>query len=177
MSNTATVSIEVKPVNDVPIAVADAATTPEDTPITLSVLLNDTDVDNALDPASIVATTPAHGTIQIKADGTITLFAIERLLRTGLIYVYRKGRGGRDFTPATVSLTVTPVNDAPVASNDEGNTLENTPVEVPLIENDTDVDNTVDPGTVVVVIPPKHGTVTVTPGGRGNLCTQYRLPG
>jgi len=69
-SATATVNIEVTPVNDPPVAIDDAVTTPEDTAITITVLANDYDVEGD----SIVVdsvTQPAHGTATRNADGTI----------------------------------------------------------------------------------------------------------
>ena len=43
--NTATVAVTVTAVNDAPVAVNDTATTAEDTPVSIAVLANDTDVD------------------------------------------------------------------------------------------------------------------------------------
>ena len=165
VSNTATVTVNVKPVNDVPVTVGDVATTPEDTPTTIAILSNDTDVDNALDPSTVAASTPAHGSVEIKPDGSIVYSPAKDYFGPDTFTYTVKDIAGGISQPATVSLTVTPVNDAPVATNDNGSTLENTPVDIPLIENDTDVDNPVNPGTLVVVSPPTHGTVTVDPNG------------
>lgn len=165
VSNTAVVTINVKPVNDVPVTLADAATTPEDTPVTIDVLANDTDVDNALDPTSVAATAPANGIIEIKPDGSIIYTpAKDYFGPDSFTYTVKDVAGGVSL-PATVSLTVTPVNDAPIVVNDEGSTLENTPVDIPIIDNDTDADNPVNPGTIVIVVPPSHGTVTISPTG------------
>lgn len=164
-SNTATVTIQVKPVNDIPVAAADAATTPEDTPVTIVVLANDTDVDNALDPAAVVATQPAHGNVTVKADGTVIYSpALDYFGSDNFTYTVNDVEGATSL-PATVSVTVTPVNDAPVATNDNATTPQNTPVDVDLTDNDTDVDNPIVPGTVVITVPPNHGSVSVTPEG------------
>ena len=73
LAGPATVLVEVRPVNDPPVAVDDAATTPEDTPVTVDVLANDVDVEG-LDPTSVVITqAPANGTAQVDPDtGAIT---------------------------------------------------------------------------------------------------------
>jgi gliding motility-associated-like protein len=165
VSNAATVTINVKPVNDIPVVADDLATTPEDTPAIINILANDTDVDNALDPASVATTKPAHGTLELKPDGSVLYTPVKDYFGPdSFTYTIQDVAGGLS-QPATVSVTVTPVNDAPVASSDESSTLENTPVDIPILDNDTDVDNPLDPGTVVIVSPPSHGTVTVTPGG------------
>src|SRR5260221_35560 len=41
---------------------------------------------------------------------------------------------------ATLTLTITPVNDAPIGVNDSATTLEDTPVSGNVLTNDTDVD-------------------------------------
>src|SRR5207247_1407256 len=70
-SNVATVTITVTAVNDAPVANADAATTAEDTPVTIAVLGNDTDVDGDTLSVSGVSA-PSHGSVIANADGTIT---------------------------------------------------------------------------------------------------------
>src|SRR5207244_2131784 len=70
-SSTASVSVSVAAVNDAPQAADDAATTSEDTPLTVAVLANDMDVDgDALTISSI--TQGAHGSVTVNADGTLT---------------------------------------------------------------------------------------------------------
>ncbi|MCU0962013.1 MAG: FG-GAP-like repeat-containing protein [Pirellulaceae bacterium] len=59
---TATVRIEVRPTSHPPRATADAAETPEDTPVTIDVAANDTDPDGDLDPGSVrILVQPLHG--------------------------------------------------------------------------------------------------------------------
>ncbi|MCO6175387.1 cadherin-like domain-containing protein, partial [Flavobacterium sp. NRK F10] len=50
---------------------------------------------------------------------------------------------------ATVTVVVNPVNDAPVATDDNATTNEDTPVVIDVTANDTDTDGTIDPTTVV----------------------------
>ncbi|PRC62112.1 hypothetical protein C6A85_04815, partial [Mycobacterium sp. ITM-2017-0098] len=56
-SNEATVSITITPVNDAPVAVGDTATVAAGGTITVALLANDTDVDSAIDPATVVVVT------------------------------------------------------------------------------------------------------------------------
>ncbi len=68
---TATVSVTVTPVNDGPAAVNDAASTAEDTAVTVAVLGNDTDPDgDGLTVTTVGA--PARGGAVVNPDGTIT---------------------------------------------------------------------------------------------------------
>ena len=59
-------------------------------------------------------------------------------------------------------MKVTPVNDPPEALDDEAETLEDEPVLVDVLANDTDVDG--DRLRVVAVTVPAHGTTTVVSG-------------
>ena len=89
--------------------------------VTFPVLENDTDADG--DTLLISGfTQPAHGAVVKNADGdplpirrTLTIMA-----RDSFTYTISDGKGGTDT--ATVSLTVTPVNDAPVALDDVATT-------------------------------------------------------
>ncbi|MCO6175378.1 Ig-like domain-containing protein, partial [Flavobacterium sp. NRK F10] len=55
------------------------------------------------------------------------------------------------------------VNVLPVATDDNAVTNEDTPIIIDVIANDTDIDGTIDPTTVVVTVSPSNGTVTVDP--------------
>ncbi len=65
---------------------------------------------------------------------------------------------------ATVTVTVTPVNDPPVANDDTTGTSEDTPVTIDVTANDTDPDGVIDPTTVVVVSAPASGSTSVRSG-------------
>ena len=67
---------------------------------------------------------------------------------------------------ATVSVTVTCVDDPPVAVNDSATVLEDAAATaVPVLANDTDVDG--GPITIGSVSDPANGTVVITGGGTG----------
>src|SRR5262249_41723268 len=64
------------------------------------------------------------------------------------------------------SITVTPVNDAPVAVNDSYSTNQNTTLTVAapgVLANDSDVDG--DALTTILVTGPSHGTLTLNSNG------------
>jgi len=161
-SNVATVSITVNPVDDPPIAAPDQATTPEDVPVVISVLSNDTDSDNAINPSSVaVAGNPSHGTVVAQPGGTFLYTPEKDFYGTDSFTYTVADVGGKTSAPVTVTVTVTPVNDAPVAVNDAASTNENVPVSIPVLANDFDVDNVVDPSSITITTNPQHGTVSV----------------
>lgn len=172
VSNLATVTIAVKPVNDVPVTTADAANTPEDTPVIIDVLSNDTDVDNALVPSSVKVTTPSHGTLKVNPDGTLEYSPSKDYFGPDSFTYTVKDTEGGESQPALVSITVTPVNDAPVAVDDQAETLQNTSVDIHILDNDSDVDNTVDASSIVVSSQPSHGTVNILPDGTAHYVPQ-----
>ncbi|MHA3775299.1 Ig-like domain-containing protein [Verrucomicrobiota bacterium sgz303538] len=162
-TSSAKVIVTVTPVNDAPVAADDSATTAEDTAKTITVLGNDTDVDN--DPLTVtVATVPtAQGTVAINSDGTLAFTPALNFNGTATInYTISDGHGGT--SSAKVTVTVTPVNDAPVAADDTASTSEDTAKTIAVLGNDMDVDN--DPLTVTVAtVPAAQGTVTINTDG------------
>src|SRR5262249_39283892 len=74
-------------------------------------------------------------------------------------FTYKANDGALDSNVATVSITVRPVNDAPVARNDSFATDEDTALTVAapgVLGNDTDVDG--DPLKAILVSGPSHGS-------------------
>src|SRR5262249_43973384 len=112
-TDTATVTIEVAPVNDAPVAQNDTAGTNEDTPVSGNVLTNDTDVDGDTLSATLVSG-PAHGALTLNADGTFTYTPIANYNGPDS-FTYKANDGSADSNVATVSIDVAPVNDAPIA--------------------------------------------------------------
>ena len=81
-------------------------------------------------------------------------------------FTYQASDGSLQSAVATVHLTVTPVNDAPVAVNDSYSTPEDTVLTIVspgVLGNDSDVDG--DPLTAIIVANPSHGSVTLNPNG------------
>ncbi|WP_188315810.1 Ig-like domain-containing protein, partial [Chitinophaga agrisoli] len=174
-------------VNAPPVAVNDAITTNEDQPVNISVLANDTDSDGSLNTGSITLTSqPANGTVTISPAGVITYTPAADYNGADVFsYTVRDNLGAVSNT-ATVSLTITPVNDAPVAAPDVINVLEDVTTNIPppgILGNDFDVDG--GQLTVVLVTPPSAGTLVLNGDGSlsftppqdftGNLTFTYRV--
>jgi len=118
------VSLMVTPVNDAPVASATSATTPEDSAVVIT--LSGTDADG--DTLSYTLVTPsAHGSVTILGN-TATYTPVANYNGTDS-FTFAASDGQLQSASATVSLTVTPVNDAPVltgpatAAVDEGGTF------------------------------------------------------
>jgi VCBS repeat-containing protein len=118
-SNIATVSIFVNPVNDVPVARNDVYWVSEDTARNIfgakGLLANDTDVDGDSLTVMLV-TTPSHGTLTLERDGSFTYIPAANYFG-GDSFTYRTRDGFGLSLPASVSLTIVPVNDAPVVDS------------------------------------------------------------
>lgn len=164
-SNVATVSITVNPVNDPPIANPDQATTPEDVAVVISVLNNDTDSDNTIVASSVaVAGNPSHGSVVAQPSTGTFLYTPDKDYYGTDSFTYTVAdAGGKTSSPGNVTIVVTPVNDAPVAVDDAATTDENTAVQIPVLANDFDVDDVVDPSSLIITSNPQHGTISVNP--------------
>src|SRR5437899_777212 len=131
--------------NDAPVAVADSYSTAEDTTLTVSglgVLANDSDVDGDTLSAVLVSN-PTHGTLTLNSDGSLVYMPALNFNGTDS-FTYKASDGQAQSGTTTVTITVTPVNDAPVAANDDSYTTpEDTQLTVSapgVLANDSDVD-------------------------------------
>ncbi len=163
-----------------PDANPDTATTAEDTAVIIPVLANDTDPTGQ--PLTITGATAPNGTVTLNDDGTVTYTPNPDFNGEDTITYSVTDPDGNTAT-STVAVTVTPVNDAPVATDDAATTAINTAVIIPVLANDSDVDGdtltiqglpTSDQGTIVVN---GDGTITFTPnaGFTGDASIAYTV--
>ncbi len=123
--------------NSSPTAMDDTDSTPEDVPVTLDVLANDSDVD--LDLLSVDSVTQgANGSVV--NNGSDVTFNPDPDWNGIDTFTYTVTDGNGGFDTATVTVTVTPLNDDPVAADDADSTPEDTPVTIDVLGNDTDPD-------------------------------------
>ena len=139
-SNTATVFITVDQPNRAPAATDDTANTDEDTPVTIHVLANDSDLDNDLPAVSAVGQAD-HGTVAKDAGGKVVYTPHENFNGADTFtYQITDGRGGLDT--ATVTINVISVPDDPLAESDQAHTAESANVTIDVLRNDYDPDGT-----------------------------------
>ncbi len=182
---TGTVSFTITPG---PTAEDDHGQTSEDTPVTIDVAANDISSDTSItisssDDATItIITPPARGTTEILA-GKVQYIPESNFFGDDR-FSYTIAIGGIPSNPATVTITVTPVNDPPQANDDVITTPEDTAVTIPVLDNDTDIDDGISPASVTILSGPANGSavindgkITYTPnnGFSGSDTLTYRL--
>jgi hypothetical protein len=142
-NNTAVETTTVYLPNLAPVVDGDQYTTGEDQVLTVpvpGVLGNDRDPDGGV-LTSVLVTPPAHGALVLSPDGSLSYNPSANYNGLDSFTYKARDAAGAESAPATVSLTVTPVDDAPVAVDDVATTDEDTPVVLAVVDNDTDVDN------------------------------------
>ena len=191
VTETATVTVNVTPVNDVPVnTVPGPQSTPEDTGLTISGLsVGDVDSPNltttlSLPPGSGILTVTAGSGATITGDGTgtVTIAGTQAQINAALaaiIYTptadFNTGAGSIDLTVATtdgtltdtdtVAITVTPVPDI---VDDSVTTPEDTAITFNAITgtNGASADNFENPGRAVTAVTQgAHGTVSFAADG------------
>ncbi|MBB1322843.1 retention module-containing protein, partial [Shewanella sp. SR43-8] len=188
---TATLTIEVTPVDDASVLANDTNTVAEDTVATGNVLDNDSDVDSDLSVSSFEVNGQTYtagtevalegGVLIINEDGSYTFTPNENWNGTVPVITYTTNTG----VTATLTIEVTPVDDASVLANDTNTVAEDTVATGNVLDNDSDVDSdlsvsgfevdgqTYTPGTDValeggVLIINEDGSYTFTPNENWN---------
>jgi CSLREA domain-containing protein len=122
LSNIATVTIIVNPVNDAPVAKDDAYSVDQKKTLTVlapGVLSNDTDADGDTLTAVLVAG-PVNGTLTLNANGSFTY--TPNLNFYGVdTFTYKANDGSDDSNTATVRIMVKRVNQPPICSTATAN--------------------------------------------------------
>ena len=139
--------------NDIPIADTQNLTTDEDTG--LSVTLTATD----LFPGTlswIIVSNPQHGALSGTAPDLT--YTPDENYNGSDSFTFKVNDGTDDSNTATVSITIDPVNDAPVADNQSVTTPEETPLAITLTASDVESVSL----TYEVVSNPVHGKLTGT---------------
>lgn len=117
-SAIAAVSIVVTPVNDSPNANSDSVVTSQDTPLTISVLINDSDIDG--DPLTVISVTqPPNGNAAIVGNNAVQYTPATNFSGIDSFqYTISDGNGGTDA--ATVTVTVNPATTVEVMDDGPG---------------------------------------------------------
>ena len=121
----------------------------------LGVLLNDTSINS--DIFAIIQTNVGFGTLTLNLDGSF-VYQSNQNFDSVDSFTYFATNGTHNSNNATVTLFVNPINDAPIAQNDTASTLEDTPIIISVLNNDSDIDG--DLLTIHSVTQGANGTVT-----------------
>jgi hypothetical protein len=160
-------ALAVTDANDAPVALSEQFAVVEGTPLDVAaagVLANDTDVDSATLSAVLVAG-PARGALTLHADGAFRYVPAPGFAGRDS-FVYRASDGSAMSQDVVVQIDVTAVNDAPAATADVFDAVEDQPLAVVaagVLANDLDADG--DALTALLVSPPTHGTVALAGDG------------
>ncbi|WP_231101494.1 tandem-95 repeat protein [Pseudoalteromonas luteoviolacea] len=171
-SEPATVSITIGEVNDAPVAIDDSVSTVEDTQIIATILSNDSDVeDNGFNGANITLQNAGNfdfASVTILTDGRLQIDPLQDQNGVFTFTYVLTDSEGLSSLPATVTLNVAPVNDAPTANDDIAALEEEGSFAVNVLGNDIDVDgnNEIDSETVFIVSNPDKGQVAIDSLGR-----------
>ncbi|NOQ30348.1 MAG: tandem-95 repeat protein [Helicobacteraceae bacterium] len=173
-SNSATITINVADVNDIPVANNDDATTDEDVVVVIKALENDSD-DGGLDASSIsILKQPSHGSVEI-IDGNFSYtpdlnwYGNDKFSYTVQDDGLNTGGAGSDgalvSNEGVVSVTVTSVNDAPTAVTDTLSVPEDSFGVFTLHTNDTDIDDDLNASAITLVTQPSNGVINLLDNG------------
>src|SRR5690606_1234832 len=156
-SSPGTITVLVNFVNSAPVANPDNATTPEDQAVTFSIISNDTD-DGTINGATVDLNTAVAGVqntitvtggkFDVNGSGVVKFTPALNFYGTATASYTVNDNIGSTSNEATITVIVDPVNDAPVAVNDNANTNEDVAVAIPVLDNDTDIDGTLDPSSI-----------------------------
>jgi hypothetical protein len=156
------------PDNRVPSARGDAVVVPEDSSVEVTVLANDSDPDG--DPISVVAVGSAeHGTV-VQLAGGVLRYTPRADYHGSDSFQYRVADNRYGKSWGTVTMTVTPVPDAPVARPDLLSAIAGRSFTVNPLVNDTDPDG--DALTFAGIASSPRGSVVEAAGGT----LQYTAP-
>ena len=162
LSDIATVSITVTAVNDAPVAVTAAVTTEED--MDYGGLVSAFDIDN--DPLTYsLLTEPSHGTVAITDSSAGTYTYSPKVNYNGSDSFTFTSSDGTLSDTSKVSITVTAVNDYPVAFAERVTTSEDTKYSGSVSASDVENDIL----TYNILTNPSNGTVSITNSSLGTF--------
>jgi parallel beta-helix repeat protein len=159
LSNTGTLTINVTIANTPPVVTNTGYTITEDTILSYALTGSDAE-DNML--TYTASTLPLHGTLVVLSNGSFTYTPNPNYFWSDS-FDYIANDGSFDSSPATVSLTIDSVNDAPATANDSYSLNQDTVLFIPVMNNDSDADSS--SLTLTGFTNPSNGSIVVTGTG------------
>ncbi|MBY8825358.1 beta strand repeat-containing protein, partial [Sphingomonas colocasiae] len=168
LTGSATQTINITAVNDVPVGNTDSYSTDEDTQLVIAgpgVLTNDTDAESdAL--SAVLVEGPGHGTLSLNPNGSFT-YTPDANYNGGDSFTYRPNDGTANGNVTTVNLTVNAVNDAPTAAVSASAYAATEQVALSLKGTVSVADADAASGSVTVTLGVGYGILTVSAGTSG----------
>ncbi|MCD9826395.1 VCBS domain-containing protein [Bradyrhizobium diazoefficiens] len=183
-TSNSTLTITLTGTNDAPVAVADTDSGLEDSTITGTVASNDSDVDDgatlsySLDAAVTGLTLNPDGSYSLDA-GNAAYQHLAQGATTDVVANYTVTDEHGATSSATLTITLTGTNDAPVAVADTDSGLEDSTITGTVASNDSDVD---DGATLSYSLDAAVAGLTLNPDGSysldaGNAAYQHLAQG
>lgn len=165
---TGKVTITINPVNDPPVAMEDSSATNEIQEVTIDIVSNDYDVDGSVIPSTIaVVDSTENGELTVNDNGTVTYDPNKDFVGSDTLIYTVKDNDDDISNQALVKIVVLEVNEAPTAVADISSTNEDISVKIAVIQNDSDPDGQINPGSVSIMNAPSHGSAQTD--NQGNI--------
>ncbi len=156
--------------NQAPIAVDDEATTEVNTPISIEVLANDSDPDGDDLTITDINELPSNGTVTIEGSAVNYTPNTDFIGTDSFEYVICDTEGLCDTALVVVNVVEEIENQPPIAVDDEATTTPNTPIDIPILDNDSDPDGD-ELAIITFSLQPSNGFASINEDGTGIVYT------
>ncbi|MGE0756179.1 MAG: DVUA0089 family protein, partial [Pirellulaceae bacterium] len=167
------IAIDVLPLNSPPVVANSIGTrtmTEDGPPLVIDLVpgvFTDPDLANGdtltFSVISVVSNGSAPATATISGN-SLTLSVLPDASGQAVVTIEARDRLGLS-TRDTFTLSVTPQNDPPSPQNDEFSVPPGVTSLLNVLSNDSDIDSTLNPASVVITVPPNNATATVNSNG------------
>ncbi|MFC7536036.1 Ig-like domain-containing protein [Sphingomonas sp. GCM10030256] len=147
--------------NSAPVGIASTASGIEDGPA-ITGQVQASDADNNTLTYAFVANSAVGGSVSINSATGAYSFTPSKDFSGTASFRFTASDGSLTSSPAQVTITIAPVNDAPVANADSASTIQGAPVLIDVLANDTDVDG--DPLSIAAIGNAANGMVEIENG-------------
>jgi gliding motility-associated-like protein len=145
-----------------PLANDDEVSTPEDTPVVIDLVANDTDSGNDINPNSVtIIAQPQKGTLSAATAGKVTYTPALNYFGTDFFTYTVKDFTNLTSNVAKVAITISPVNDAPEALSKAFNTPENVELSIAIANITSDIDGNIDYASFTITQQPASGSASI----------------
>ncbi|MEZ4887550.1 MAG: Ig-like domain-containing protein [Chitinophagales bacterium] len=158
--------------NQPPIAVDDAENIEANTGLAIDVLDNDSDPNGDEIVLTTISVLPQNGTANFNIDSSAIVYTpnTDFIGVDSFEYVICDSFGLCDTALVVVTITEADDNQAPIAVDDNATTTPNTPIDIPILDNDSDPDGD-ELAIITFSLQPSNGFVSINSEGTGIVYT------